>query len=729
MNKLVILIFLLGLLTIKLVNAQDNIPPSAITDLKVYRTFYHSSNKLILEFTAPGDDGNVGTASEYDIRYSLEPINESNWNSAVKANISITPSLAGTKERILIENLNNNTNYYFAVKAKDENNNWSELSNVANGSTLPAVLANNGSAKAIQEAVNKIVALGGIGDVFIPEGVWDFLEPGEQWVSVNVPAGISIYGAPTEKDERGQVKEWKTVLRLTWDAGTNGSVWFTFTGNADPKKPSRFSDIKLVGYRSINSSSIPCHRSVVMQSVVNFRIDHCYFENIACGIVSTSAPAHSWTPITSYGVIDHCYLINTHGYPAPYPGTVGYGVQPSRGYGDFWEDNVSKVLGKYNDYTVIIEDSYFEKWRHVVAANSGAHYVFRYNIIKNDFGYGSLDAHGWFQTRCRLPNNTEVANPSAFYDERLNVWFCNLTVNGNPYNPILGSTSSISKFYVTQVGTRAVEIYGNQIVDAIRYGWGTMIRGGSGVAFNNTFGNGTYSSFIYFSNECGNMGKKCWSYDWWIWNNTLLNNTQEIIKYDPYNQINEGEDYFRHAPHTFNYTPYTYPHPLTREDLPEYFEFKTEPEERINISERLTDKNNNPLKSNIIFAKKGIAYGILSTDEEGRYNLSIVPSIYDIFFNTTSFPNFWIRMLSVPIKSLEYNKLVSAARNEKISLIFNITGNQTVQIYSPEKPKRVLKNSTILAEYNSTSGLFSDYGWFYNETERIIYIKFNETNR
>ncbi|MEM5834700.1 MAG: hypothetical protein QXQ69_02535 [Candidatus Aenigmatarchaeota archaeon] len=720
MRKVIFLLFLLFSLSSIIVNVKS----AVITDLKAYRTFIPSSNKLVLEWTTPED------AIEYDIRYSLVPIDESNWNYAVKVNVSIVPAPPGTKERVVIGNLTNNTNYYFAIRVKDKFNEWGNLSNIANRSTTPAVLAANGSAKAIQEAVNKIVALGGIGDVFIPEGTWDFLEPGEPWITVTIPAGINIYGAPTEKDERGQVKEWKTVLRLTWDAGKNGSVWFSFEGNADPKKPSRFSDIKLVGYRSINSSSATCHISVEMKSVAHFRIDHCYFENIACGIGAYSAPQHSWSPITSYGVIDHCYLINTHGYPAPYPGTVGYGVHVSRGYGDFWEDDVSKVLGKYNDYTVIIEDSYFEKWRHVVSANSGAHWVFRHNTIKNDFGYGSLDGHGWFQTRYRKPGGGEIDNPSAIYDEKLNVWVCNQTAESYKCDSPLGSTSSVSSYYVTQVGTRAMEIYENQIVDAIQYFWGVSVRGGSGVAFNNIFGNGTYKWFVYLQNECGALGKKCWSYDWWIWNNTMLNDTQEIIKYDPYNQIIEGRDYFRYPPHTFNYTPYTYPHPLTQ-DIPENYNFTFEQSSPIEISGKITDKQNKPWNTNLIFTKKGILYYNVTTNNEGKYSLSIIPSVYDIFFEVKNFTvdNFWLKMLEVKVNSSSYNSLIyitKSTENKSISLTFNITTNQTIKMYSSEKPKRVLKNSVeILSEQDSLESLVANYGWFYNSSTKILYIKFN----
>ena len=211
----------------------------------------------------------------------------------------------------------------------------------------------------------------------------------------------------------------------------------------------------------------------------------------------------------------------------------------------------------------------------------------------------------------------------------------------------------------------------------------------------------------------------------------MLNNAAEVIEYDPNNRIIEGRDYFRHAPHTFNYTPYTYPHPLTREDLPENFEFKTEVEERINVSERLTDNNNNPLMANIIFSKEGIAYHILSTDEEGKYNLSITPSTYNIFFNITDLfiPDFWVNLLSVKISSPNYNKLISVAQNEEresIFLFFNISENQTIKTYSPKKPIRVLRNGTLLQRYDSLEDLMANYGWFYDGSKNILYIKFKE---
>lgn len=391
-------------------------------------------------------------------------------------------------------------------------------------SAPPNVTAKSGSAKDIQAAVDWVAASGdGLGNVHIPEGTFNFVEVGEPWMTVNIPAGVNLFGAPTERDVNDQVIEWKTVLVMPWDVpGTwhyGGIAWFRIVGAGDPTKPSRFSDIKLVGYRSIDPSSTTVHGAIKIEDVVDFHVDHCYFEHTCLGV--------SVLGLYSRGVFDHDFFVNPHGVVGMYMDdcTVFYGVSVGRGYGDYWEDDVSKVLGKYTDYTVFIEDCYFEKWRHCVAANNGAHYVFRHNTIKNDFGYGSLDAHGW---------------------------------------------GVMEDGVITMVGTRAVEIYENQIVDPVKLILPLqtiLIRGGGGVIFNNTITG--YELAFYLSQEASDDVPKCQVKDVWIWNNTLSPGTQEIsVYYGDKNPIIEGEHYYRHAPHTFAYEPYPYPHPLTLEEKP-----------------------------------------------------------------------------------------------------------------------------------------------------------------
>lgn len=90
---------------------------------------------VLVRWTAPGDDGSVGTAAQYDVRYSAAPITAANWNSATQATGEPAPRVAGTNETFTINNLTASTSYYIAIKTADEATNWSNLSNVVNVTT------------------------------------------------------------------------------------------------------------------------------------------------------------------------------------------------------------------------------------------------------------------------------------------------------------------------------------------------------------------------------------------------------------------------------------------------------------------------------------------------------------------------------------------------------------------------------------------------------------------
>jgi len=106
--------------------------PSAIANLLVVMP---TETTLSLIWTAPGDDGTTGTASEYNIRYSTSTINGSNWAAATQLAGEPSPSPAGTPETLTVENLTAATTYFFAIKTADEVPNWSDLSNIASGVT------------------------------------------------------------------------------------------------------------------------------------------------------------------------------------------------------------------------------------------------------------------------------------------------------------------------------------------------------------------------------------------------------------------------------------------------------------------------------------------------------------------------------------------------------------------------------------------------------------------
>lgn len=111
---------------------QEIVPPSAIVNLAAGTA---SGSSVALTWTAPGDDGTVGTATAYDIRYSTSVITAANWSTATQVTGETAPKLAGSAETFTVTGLNPATTYYFAIKTADEVPNWSVLSNVVSKAT------------------------------------------------------------------------------------------------------------------------------------------------------------------------------------------------------------------------------------------------------------------------------------------------------------------------------------------------------------------------------------------------------------------------------------------------------------------------------------------------------------------------------------------------------------------------------------------------------------------
>lgn len=119
---------------------RDTTAPGQITNLSAVAL---GSNSVRLNWTAVGDDGNSGTASSYDIRYSTSQITSANWGSATQVSGEPTPKVSGTSETMTISGLLSNTTYYFAIRAIDDANNISTLSNVVSAGTFKTADLNN----------------------------------------------------------------------------------------------------------------------------------------------------------------------------------------------------------------------------------------------------------------------------------------------------------------------------------------------------------------------------------------------------------------------------------------------------------------------------------------------------------------------------------------------------------------------------------------------------------
>jgi ferredoxin/chitodextrinase len=111
---------------------EDLTPPAAIDDLQAANA---TTSSVMLSFTAVGDDQHEGVASSYTIKYQTEMIDAESWDAALEFPQTIVPQAAGESESIQVTGLLEDTEYYFAVKAVDDNQNISSLSNLANITT------------------------------------------------------------------------------------------------------------------------------------------------------------------------------------------------------------------------------------------------------------------------------------------------------------------------------------------------------------------------------------------------------------------------------------------------------------------------------------------------------------------------------------------------------------------------------------------------------------------
>ncbi|XP_070557787.1 calcium-activated chloride channel regulator 1-like [Ptychodera flava] len=118
----------------------DIMPPSRITDLRVLNVSYDQT--VSLSWTAPGNDFDRGAADEYDLRYSgnfstfsrdfRTGINVPDGNIALNGNLS-SPNPFGEQETVLVHMASeeDNSTYFFAIRARDAAGNEGAPSNIA----------------------------------------------------------------------------------------------------------------------------------------------------------------------------------------------------------------------------------------------------------------------------------------------------------------------------------------------------------------------------------------------------------------------------------------------------------------------------------------------------------------------------------------------------------------------------------------------------------------------
>jgi len=112
-------------------NSGDSVAPSAISDLSAAPG--PSGGMVSLYWTAPGNDGNVGEASHYLIRYSTNSSQDWAAFSSLAGGSRTVDGPGGITESEEIGGLFGGVTYYFAVKTVDQVGNTALISNVVSG--------------------------------------------------------------------------------------------------------------------------------------------------------------------------------------------------------------------------------------------------------------------------------------------------------------------------------------------------------------------------------------------------------------------------------------------------------------------------------------------------------------------------------------------------------------------------------------------------------------------
>lgn len=179
-----------------------------------------ADSTVLLNWTAPGDDGTIGRATTYDIRYRTVAISATDtttwWNAATQVTGEPAPGVAGATDSMRVRSLSPLTTYYFMIRAADEVPNWSGYSNVAVRTTS--------------------------GDATAPAAIADLTVTGTTGTSVSVrwtaPGDDGTTGTATSYDVRYSTSaitsaNWSTALQATGEPApaTPGTAQsFTISG-------------------------------------------------------------------------------------------------------------------------------------------------------------------------------------------------------------------------------------------------------------------------------------------------------------------------------------------------------------------------------------------------------------------------------------------------------------------------------------------------------------------
>jgi hypothetical protein len=114
--------------------APEPIPPGSVSDLAIDTV---TATSITLSWTAPGDDGDEGRATSYQLKWSGALISSANFDAATTVPAVPAPAPAGTVETFTVAGLDSTLSYFFAIRSRDGDGLYSAVSNNASWAPPP----------------------------------------------------------------------------------------------------------------------------------------------------------------------------------------------------------------------------------------------------------------------------------------------------------------------------------------------------------------------------------------------------------------------------------------------------------------------------------------------------------------------------------------------------------------------------------------------------------------